>query len=235
MPRTDRALLAITALAAGGPRRLRWLYRLLDAATAWLARRLGRAYDAAVVLRGPEATLAGVAEAVRRLAEGGQPRALDLFVNVHGEAGGLVLADGDAGIEAFAAAVASAPALEPRLAYSTACHAASHALALRGAGFRACVGAVGVNATGATETPLFLALWARGLPVERALRMADHPALRGPTDLAARALLGSLGERSRVDSTKRLEGEPALSITTAARSGRGPARPAVEGSAPVER
>lgn len=83
MPRGERALLTVTGLALGGPARLRPLYRLLDAAAAWLVRRLGRAYGRAEVLRGPDATLAGVASAARRLASAGGVRALDVFLNLH--------------------------------------------------------------------------------------------------------------------------------------------------------
>lgn len=214
MARGERALLAVTALALGGPARLRPLYRLLDAAAAWLARRLARAYGRAELLRGGDATLAGVAEAAARLASTGGVRALDVFLNVHGQARTVTLAGGEVPVPVLAAALAGAgPArARPRLLYSTACHAAAHAPALRAAGFRACVGARRINATGAFETPVFLALWARGATVGRALRVADHPAARRPADAVARVVLRASGERGAVDSAKELAGEDDLTI-----------------------
>lgn len=212
--RGEAALLTVTGLALGGPARLRPLYRVLDAAAAWLARRLARAYGRAEVLRGPDATLAGVASAARRLATAGGGGALDVFLNVHARPDTVTLADGEVPVPVLAAALAaSGPArATPRLLYSTACHAAAHAPALRSAGFRACVGARGINATGGFETPVFLALWARGTPVERALRIADHPAARRPADALARLVLRAVGERGAVDSAKEVAGDGRLTI-----------------------
>lgn len=214
MPRAERALLTVTGLALGGPARLRPLYRVLDAAAAWLARRLARAYGRAEVLRGTDATLAGVSAAARRLATAGGVRALDVFLNVHARPDTVTLADGEVPLPTLAAALAAAEPSRgrPRLLYSTACHAAAHAPALRGAGFRACVGARRINATGGFETPVFLALWARGTPVDRALRIADHPAARRPADALARVVLRAVGERGAVDSTKDVAGDGRLTI-----------------------
>jgi hypothetical protein len=229
MPRSERALLAVTALALGGPARLRPLYRILDAAAAWLARRLGRAYGRAEVLLGADATLAAVAAAAARLASAPGVRAVDVFLNVHGQPATVTLAGGEVEVPALAAALAGGTAVgavaggaaasgapmggaRPRLVYSTACHAAAHAAALRAAGFRACVGARRINATGGFETPVFLALWARGAEVGRALRIADHPAPRGLADAVAGLVLRAVGERGAVDSGKVLEGEAGVSI-----------------------
>ncbi len=217
MPRSERGLLAVSALALGGAPALRRLYRLLDAAAAWLARRLGRVYGSSEVLRGSEATLAGVAAAVHRLAAGGHVGALDVFLNVHGQARTVTLSDGEVPLASVAAALAAGAAngARPRLVYSTACHAAAHAAVLRASGFRACVGARCINATGAVETPLFFALWARGVSLQRALRFADHPAVRRPTDAIARVVLRAVGERGAVDSGKELSGAGRMTIESA--------------------
>jgi hypothetical protein len=215
MPHGERALLAVTALALGGPARLRLLYRILDAAAAWLARRLGRVYERFEVLRGPEATLAAVAAAASRLASAPGVGALDVYLNVHGQPRTVTLAGGEVPVEVLAAALGGGGS-RPRLVYSTACHAATHAPALRAAGFRACVGARRINATGGFETPVFLALWARGFSLEQALRIADHPAARWPADVVARLVLRAVGERGAVDSGKVVEGEAGVTIDSLA-------------------
>ncbi len=214
MPGSDRALLVVTALSSGGVERLRPLYRLLDRAAALLGRLLGRRYTRSIVLRGPTASRAALAAAVADLGRGSEVAAVDVFLNVHGRQRSLTLADGEVEVAALAASLRALgePARKLRLLYSTACHAAHHASELRAAGFRTCLGARRINTTGALETPLFLALWARGTPAGRAIRIADHPAARVPADALARLVLRAVGEKGRVDSAKEVSGEEAITI-----------------------
>jgi hypothetical protein len=218
VPRGGRALLLVTALAAGGVPALRPLYRLLDLATAALAWALGVRYGRRVRLRGGAATRAGAVAAVEALAAHPEVVAVDVLLNLHGLPGRLTFADGLVATADLAPALRAAGRGKLRLAYSSACHGESHGADLLGAGFAASVGARRVNTTGGTEFGLFLLLWAAGVSVRRALRVADHPLLRRPTDAVAGAVLSALGERGEVDSRKAVAGEGASAI------GRRPAR-----------
>ncbi len=142
---------------------------------------------------------------------------MDVFLHVHGSERSLTLAEGEVAVAALAGALRALgePAGKLRLLYSTACHAAHHAGALRAAGFRTCLGARRINTTGALETPLFLALWARGTPAGRAIRIADHTAARLPADALARLVLRAVGEAGRVDSTKEVSGDAEVTIAGA--------------------
>jgi hypothetical protein len=216
MPASSRALLVVAALSQGGVARLRLLYRVLDRAAALLGGLLGSRYGRSLVVRGASATRQAISASLKLLVELPGIAAVDVFLNVHGRERTLTLADGEVSLEDLAVAVRALgePARKLRLLYSTACHAAHHAPTLRAAGFRTCLGARRINATGAVETPLFLALWARGLPAGRALRLADHPAARIPADAVARRVLRLVGEQGRVDSAKELCGDGTITIAT---------------------
>jgi hypothetical protein len=216
VPSPGRALLVVTALSCGGASALRPLHRLLDAGAALLGRWLGRRYARVVVLRGGDVTRRALPAAVRLLSRSPGVSAIDVFLNVHGRLATLTLADAEVPVEVLAGALRrlGAPAVKLRLLYSTACHAAHHAVAFREAGFRTCLGARCINASGAVETPLFLALWAGGLPAGRAIRIADHRAARGPADALARLVLRAVGEKGRVDSEKVLSGDDQVTIAS---------------------
>lgn len=203
----------VTSLAAGGVRALRPLYLLLDRAGAALGAGLGLRYGRRVRLCGRAASQGAFLAAVQALAARDDVAAVDVIVNLHGLPGGLVFADGLAATAALAPALRAAGRGKLRLAYSSACYGESHGLDLIAAGFAAAVGARRVNTTGATEFGLFVLLWGLGAPVARALSAADHPALRRPTDAAARVLLRALGERGEVDSRKVVAGDRAVRIT----------------------
>ncbi len=214
MPRSDRALLVVTALSCGGVARLRPLYRALDAGAVLLGRLLGCCYARRTVLRGEAASRRAVPRALVDLARTPGVSAVDVFLNVHAQPRSLTLSDGDVTVTALAGAIRrlGPRARKLRLLYSTACHAAHHAAPLQAAGFRTCVGARRINASGAVETPLFLALWARGFRAGLALRLADHPVARRPADTLARLVLRAVGERGAVDSAKELRGDEAVTI-----------------------
>ncbi len=217
VPVPRRALLVATALSCGGTPALRPLYRLLDVGAALLGRMLGTRYARAAVLRGGAVSRRALVAAVRLLAGSPGVVAVDVFLNVHGREASLTLADGEVPLLALAGALRrlGTPAGKLRLVYSTACHAAHHADALRAAGFRTCLGARRINASGAVETPLFLALWARGMPAGRAIRIADHPAARRAADAVATVILRAVGEKGPVDSEKVVTGDEAVTIETA--------------------
>lgn len=216
MPRSGRSLLVVTALSCGGVAALRPLYLLLDWAAALLGSLLGRSYARTSVLRGRDASVEALAAVLTDLARSPGVRSVDVFLNVHGREGSVTLAGGEETLESLAGALRAAgePARKLRLLYSTTCHAAHHAPELRAAGFRTCLGARWINATGALETPLFLALWARGTPAGRAIRIADHPAARLPADALARLVLRALGEKGRVGSAKEVNGDGGVTIDT---------------------
>jgi hypothetical protein len=215
--RRARALVHLACLAHGGVPALAPLYRAADHLADLLARALGLRYGRALRLRGPAATRTALAGAVAAAARDPGVHAVDLVLHAHGQPGHLRLADGDVSLPALAADLRAAGAGKLRLAYSTACHAAEHGSALLGAGFRAAVGARGVNASGAVEVPLFFLAWALDRPLRAVLRLADAPWPRALQDAIARRVLG--GALGTVDSAKVLAGEGTLRLGSAVAPG----------------
>lgn len=208
--RRARALVHLACLSHGGVPALGLLYRAADLLADLLARALGLRYGRTLRLRGPAATRAALARAVATAARDPGVLAVDLVLHAHGQPGHLRLADGDVAVAVLAADLGAAGAGKLRLAYSTACHAAAHGPALLGAGFRAAVGARGVNASGAVEVPLFFLAWVLGLPLQGALRLADAPGPRALQDAVARRVLA--GELGPVDSAKAVSGDGTLRL-----------------------
>lgn len=213
---SNRSLVVTSATSLSGRSGLAWLYRLLDEVGPATARlELGSRYGSLQILNGRDVTRDGLVQALRNAATPAC-EAIDLLLMVHGEPDALVLAaSGGSGTDDVAATdLARALSLVPelsgklRLCYSTACYGASHAQALRGAGFRAVIGAKAINANSATEVPILLHQWAKGADVASALRNADDPTLRDASDFLAR----TLEHFSDANSEKILVGDQTITI-----------------------
>ncbi len=212
LPIGQRSLVIASALDLGDGR-YESLYRALQHAGPAIVRNtLDGSYARANALIGDELTEQALVDALAAAAS--TSLAVDLILMVHGEPDRLVLSDGhgaasDVSIFDLAAKLAGNEQLAGRLrlCYSTACFGFSHAQALLGAGFRAVIGARGVNANSATELPLLLRAWASGEHIGDALERADDPVLRDIADALAR-----LAGFDEVDSMKMLLGDRTLTI-----------------------
>jgi hypothetical protein len=144
-------------------------------------------------------------------------QAIDLFVLLHGSPNRLEFHDRSWFAPDMAAQIAGL-GLGPRLrlVYSTACYGATHNDDFLQAGFKAAIGARGVNSNSAFELPMLLNLWALGKSVKDALRLGDKPATRKLADEAAKAFgrLSNLSWVDEVNSQKLLSGNAMLTIGT---------------------
>lgn len=227
--REQRVLLVANCLAEHGDRRLKRLYQFTEVAGVDLARRfLGRHYRQISTLRDREVTWHGFLERLHGLAGGGGVEAVDLFFQLHGEPGRVRFFDQwvsaiHLGREIGEIGKATDAADRLRLVYNLCCYGDSHSAAFLSAGFKTAIGALKVNASAAVEYPLFCRLWAGAgagagyklklklkqkatLPVSEALRRADRPLYRLVQDLPARRYF------KEVDSTKKLKGNPSITI-----------------------
>jgi hypothetical protein len=210
--RSQRALVVVNNTVAGGRPELRDLYRFIEAAGDAVAHALcGPVYADVRSINGSDATLAAVVAVLRSLAARPELRAVDLILNMHG-ADGTLFFHGTSGVAVDLVrqqlqAVGGLSA-KLRLLYNTSCFGATHAAAMRQAGFDTAIGGVGVVANSVTEYPAFLAAWAAGSPAGPAMELANAPPLREPMDRYATEQLHFPG----VDSRKQVSGRADLTI-----------------------
>lgn len=211
--RSQRALVVVNNTVAGGRPELRDLYRFIEAAGDAVAHALcGPVYADVRSLNGSDATLAAVVDMLRSLAARPALRAIDLILNMHGAEGILYFhgAQGGVAVDQVRQQLQAVGGLSAklRLLYDTSCYGASHAAAMRQAGFDTAIGGRAVVANSATEYPAFLAAWAAGSPVGPAIELANAPPLREPMDRYATEQLHFTG----VDSRKQVSGRADLTI-----------------------
>lgn len=211
--RSQRALLVVNNTVAGGRPELRELYRFIEAAGDAVAQALcGPVYADVRSLNGSDATLAAMVSTLRGLAARTELRAIDLILNMHGAAGKLYFHGAASGVAVDEVRqqlqAADGVGGKLRLLYNTSCFGATHAAAMRQAGFDTAIGGRGVVANSVTEYPAFLAAWATGSPVGPAMELANAPPLREPMDRYASERLHFSG----VDSRKVVSGRADLTI-----------------------
>lgn len=210
----QRALVVVNNTVAGGAAELRELYRFIEAAGDAVAVALcGPHYAQRRSLNGSDATLAALLSNLRTLAARPEICAIDLILNMHGSRGKMHF-HGAPGVdvEQVRLQMQAVPGLvgKLRLLYNTSCYGATHANAMRQAGFDTCIGANHVVANSATEYPAFLAAWVAGSAVAPAIAVANAPPLREPMDRYASEQL----HFTDVDSRKDVIGNGLLTIST---------------------
>jgi hypothetical protein len=187
----ERAVIVISSLAPAGRKRLKVLYRALEAISVEMADHLLRpCYGSFTVLAGTKARRDQLSGAVVRAAGQDGIVAIDVVVVLHGSPGKLIFDDGKGkGVPVDAAAVAAdlAPARSQlRMLYSTACYGLSHAQPLVDGGFEAVCGAIGECANGPVEYPQVLSMWSHGHTFKDAVDKGDDPATRVIFDTVAK-------------------------------------------------
>ena len=210
--RSQRALVVVNNTVAGGAADLRDLYRFIEAAGDAVAVALcGPHYAQRRSLNGSDATLAALLSNLRTLAARPEIDAIDLILNMHGSPGKMYF-HGAPGVhvDQVRQQMQAVPGLarKLRLLYNTSCYGATHANAMRQAGFDTCIGANHVVANSATEYPAFLAAWVAGSAVAPAIAVADAAPLREPMDRYASEQL----HFPDVDSRKDVIGNGLLTI-----------------------
>lgn len=218
----QRTLVQVVTLVADAPAYERALYRSIEWGAERTARRhLRGTYRSHQLLRGSEASLDNLVDALGAAASAPGVRAVDLLVNPHGTSRRLWFADGPADAPVVAALIRDRldPAARRRLrvVFSTACFGMSHADAWLRSGFSVAVGARGIYADGLTSLPVLLRAWASGHTVEEAVAASNDTPRRGRQDaLAARyyRTLGRTKDADAVDSERLVDGARTMDVTS---------------------
>jgi hypothetical protein len=214
--REKRVLLIVNCLAEHGDLRFRGLYEFIEKAGVEIAfRYLGRHYRLISVLKEQEAGLGDFLWLLQKLTTDSNNLAVDLFFQLHGLKHRVCFFDRWVSTNYLSRAVKEVVKKDClRLLYNTSCYGDSHSAAFLRAGFRVAVGALKVNASSATEYPLFCNNWKgssysasrRALPVAEVLRKADRPLPRRIQDRIAGRYFKD------VDSKKILRGDTLVQI-----------------------
>jgi hypothetical protein len=215
---TQRALIVISQLTQGIPENQQWLYRFIEAAgrsVIEITLKNDYAPGQYRALLDEMATTNNLVDTLTELGAMDGIQAIDLFVLLHGSPDRLEFHNGSWYTPNMATTLAGL-GLSPklRLVYSTACYGATHNDDFIKGGFKAAIGARGVNTNSAFELPMLINLWALGKSVKDALQLGDKPATRRLADEAARTYgrLGKLWWVKEVDSQKLLSGNAMLTI-----------------------
>ncbi len=210
----------MVTLVGSGPAYERAFYRGVEWSAERMARRhLTGTYRSCELLRGPDASLPNLVDALRRAATTPGVRAVDLLVNPHGTSRRLWFADGPVDAEQVASVLQHQidPVARHRLraAFSTACFGMSQGDAWLRSGFHVVVGARGIYADGLTSLPRLLRSWAAGATVDDAVVASNEPGARRRQDaLAARyyRAVGRASDADAVDSERLVDGARTMDV-----------------------
>jgi hypothetical protein len=219
----DRRVLVqlITLQAQGGPSE-RALYSSIEWGADALARRLlSRQYRSRILLRGSQATVDGLVDALAAATADPQVQAVDLLLHPHGTSRRLLLADRPIEAAGLAAVLQRALSLDQRrrlrVALSTACYGMSHNDSWLRIGFAVAVGARGIYADGLTSVPVMLRAWSGGQSLRVAVERANTADRLHQQDRLAAAYYRRTGrpaEAAAVDSTRVVDGAGGMVIGT---------------------
>ncbi len=213
----QRVLLIVNSLARHGDGRLKKLYRFIELAGVDTAVRfLSAHYRQIYVMRDSQAGCMEFIEKLRSISGNRQNEAVDLFLQLHGLPGQLQFFDQQVLTSDLAGWISETLGNNClRLLYNTSCYGDSHSEDFLQAGFRAAVGSLKINASAATEYPVFCRLWGgagffrkNNITVKDLLAKAD---LAGPRWISDR-LAGRYFKE--VDSRKIIRGDARLTISS---------------------
>lgn len=215
--RDQRVLLVVNCLAEHGDSRFRRLYEFIELAGIDLARRfLGAHYREISTLRDKQVTWPGFLERLNKLGSKRGIEAVDLFFQLHGEAGRVRFFDRwVSAVEMGKEIKGAVDAEKLRLVYNLCCYGDSHSAAFLNAGFKTAIGALKVNTSAAVEYPLFCRHWPGAgsaskepMPISEVLRRSDRPLPRLVQDLIAKRYFND------ADSIKILKGSKTTNINS---------------------
>lgn len=218
----QRMLVQLVTLQAQGRPRERVMYRWIERGADAMGRRYLRpSYRSRTLLRGSEATLAGLVESLAAASAEPGVDAVDLVVNPHGTSRQLWFDDGPVQADDVCTAVRrrldAAQRRRLRAVFSTACYGMSHNDAWLRAGFSVAVGCHGIYADGLTSLPRMLKGWAGGQSARDAVAAANAADPKHRQDaLAARYYrrAGRHEDAAAVDSTRVVDGASAMLVTS---------------------
>lgn len=167
MDKSERRLVVVASLETFGVANYKWLYRFLDGFSISMGERaLRRHYGSLTVLPRQRATRRGFVEAVSRLADEPKVQAIDVILSLHGSSGSLTFDDGAVAMSDLENQLRAVRGRGKfRLLYNQACYGESHNRGFLAGGFRTAVGSRRVNASAASEYPVFLRQWGAGRQV----------------------------------------------------------------------
>jgi hypothetical protein len=216
----QRHLVQIITLSAASKEKQ--LYDVIEIGARAVVSGLGAPhYRAYTLLEKEQATLAGLTEALGRVASEAQTRAIDLFFCTHGATDKVTFhPDVSVGIDEVAASLRQLGAGQRkkfRSVFSTACYGASHLDAWLEAGFKVACGSVGICADTALSAPTHLATWSVGRPFGQCIQAANASDIGDFQDNLAREWFKSNNRGAsaeRVNSTRTNKGDTSITIDT---------------------
>ncbi len=208
----ERDLFVVSYLEERAADNVRWLLRWAEDLGVDLAREmLADHYRNFSTLEGDDATYTNFMDRIANLASDPDLKALDVFLLVHGDRAGPVFKGGTKDAKEIGADLrALGLRRKLRALYSVACWGSLHADSFLHGGFRVVSGAIGVNANGAVEYPIFMEQWRRG----KRFKMAIHATPSFITK-AQDSLARAMGFQD-VNSEKMIVGRPYTNISTRA-------------------
>lgn len=222
LQRSQRMLVHLVTLHEQGRTAEGLMYRSIERGAETMARRyLRRTYRRRTLIRGPQATLESLVDALASASAEPGVGAVDLLVNPHGTSRKVWFVDGPVDADDVCAAISERLDTEQRrrlrAAFSTACYGMSHNDAWLRAGFSVCVGSRGIYADGVTSLPRLLRGWAGGQTVADAVEKSNGAGLRHRQDsVAARYYrrTGRTDDAEAVDSTRVVDGARTMVVTS---------------------
>jgi hypothetical protein len=211
--KANRVLIVVNHLASG---ETDYLYRFIESSgRASVETILGDDYAQLIKLYGGNATRSRFVTAIRREGAKAAVKRIDVVLMLHGSPGKVYFRDGgvktkDLAVELAALGLGG----KLRLMYSTCCYGDSHSADWRNAGFNTAIGSKKVNANAAVELAPLLSLWQFNFKVSECLAPTIAPT--GANDAVARAYgqLNHLSWVNEVDSTKIIQGDANLRISS---------------------
>ena len=212
--KSKRALVQIILVSNGYAGAERALYEFVEVATEKLTRSiLAGSYRTVTFVKGENATLRGLVDALVMAARPTSVEAVDLIFSTHGSTSAVTFAEGLVSEDDLRRALLAMPAevrTKLRICFSTACYGATHVDTWRAGGFSDASGAKGIYADSAVSYAPFLTAWAAELTFAEAVAAANAADIGDIADKAARRfydIQGRPAAAAAIDSTRAREGE----------------------------
>ena len=212
--KSRRALVQIILVSNGYVGGEKKLYEFIEVATEKLTHSiLASSYSTVTFVKGPDATLQGLVEALTAAARPTSIDAVDLIFSTHGSTNQVTLADGTVSEDNLLRALLAMPKqvrTKMRVCFSTACYGATHIDTWRAAGFCDASGAKGIYADSAVSYAPFLTAWAAEMTFAEAVAAANAADISDIADQAARQFYDTQGRHdaaAHIDSTRARQGD----------------------------
>ncbi len=219
--KAKRDLIHMISLAPQVSSDLRLFYETIEMASEVTTKAiLGSFYRKIHIVKGSDATLAGLVAKLRSVSSRAGTQAVDLIMSPHGSNKSISFHDAASPIKDVRDEILTIPAdcrKKFRTMFSTACYGASHLDGWIQSGFEAASGSNLIYADSLVSFPAFLSAWAAGRSFGDAVAAANASDIGDFQDERARAFFRLRGNDSfadKVDSHRQAKGDCDIKIVT---------------------